>query len=258
MRLFSLLATLLILTGCASSSRDTGPVPSAPQDVTLREISRVPRDQAQSLGGPNKPNGIEYRYRRWVPPETPAFVPRQLDSLDLVLADREKEGWLALYQSPLGAMGENQTYRAILFDTSGRRVWDLDLNPFFSRPDQLEIQDIRYEDGSLYFNEACQTYARDADGACSSLIKVDPETRQVEWRTPYLVSNDIFILHGPYVIAGYGFTAEPDYLYLIDRGTGRIVSREPLDSAHDYLEVENGTLRVVTYTSVYRFELPDV
>lgn len=263
MRSLYLLTALLVLSGCASSRSaaeaepDGGPASPPPQNVTLQEVSRTAREPAQPLGGPNKPNGIDYRYRRWVPAETPAFVPRQLDSLELVLVDQGAEGWLTMYQSPLGEMGPNQTYRAILFDPSGELVWELDLNQFFSRPDQLEIQDMRYEDGSLYFNEACQTYAREADGACSSLVKLDPYTREVQWRTRYLISNDIFILHGPYVIAGYGFTAEPDFLHLIDRQTGQIVSREPLDSAHDYFEVENGMLRVVTYNSVYRFTLPD-
>ena len=59
----------------------------------------------------------------------------------------------------------------------------------------------------------------------------------MEWRTPPLTSNNIFIFADPYVVAGYGFTAEADSLYLVEQRTGRIADRTGLDSAHEYLEI---------------------
>jgi len=107
--------------------------------------------------------------------------------------------------------------------------------------------------GRLYFNEACQTYSREAGGECSSLLRVDPVQGTVDWRTAPLVSNNIILLHGEHVVAGYGFTAVPDTLFLIDRATGRILDRQPLDSAHSYLEFVGDELVVVTSNQVYTF-----
>lgn len=200
------------------------------------------------LSGVNKPEGPEYRLRRSVPSQTPLHVPREMEGLVLFIAEPTPEGWFAFYREPLERMegARNPSFRAVLFGEDWRRRWDLDLNRFLSRPDHLEIQDIRYREGKLYFNEACQSYSREAGGNCSSLLRVDPERQQVEWRTRPRTSNDIFILHGPHVIAGYGFTAEPDSLFWIARETGEIVARRHLPSAHSYLEVQDGRLLVLT------------
>ena len=212
---------------------------------------------ALGLTGANKPNGMEYRLRQTVPEPVPAFVAREMEGLQLFVADRTEEGWLAFYRGPLGGApdAQNVGYRAVLYRRDGGRGWETNLNRFLSRPDRLEIQDIRYADGRLYFNEACQSYSREAGGACSSLLRVNPAAGTVDWRTPPLTSNNVFLLHGPYVIAGYGFTAEPDALFLMDRATGRVLDRQTLDSAHAYLEIVGDELVVVTTNQVYVFAI---
>ncbi len=225
------------------------------EDVLLAEGEPEPEFVSEefrrlNLTGANKPNGMEYRLRRSVPAAAPAFLPRHLDGLELFIADRVPEGWLGFYREPLERMEApaNPRFRAILFAEEGERLWELDLNRFLSRPDHLEIQDIRYQEGELYFNEACQSYSREAGRRCSSLVRLDPRRQVVAWRTPPLTSNNIFLLHGPHVIAGYGFTAEPDSLFWIRRQTGEVVARRRLDSAHAYLEVRDDRLVVVTHS----------
>ena len=166
---------------------------------------------------------------------------------------------MAFYREPLDmwAWSENPRFRVILFDERGKRFWDLELNRFLSRPADLEIQDIRYYGRRLYFNEACQSYSREAGGECSALVKVDPWYRRVEWRTPNLISNNLFIVQDPWVITGYGFTNEPDALFLVEQRSGKVVGRRGIDTAHQYFEVRNGTLVVVTHESVYTFRLPE-
>lgn len=243
------------------------PSPAAePAQVTLRQVSRRAAEAGLGpeayapfgLTGANKPNGPGYRLRRGFPDKTPAYVPRETDGLELFIADAASDGWLALYRTPLARTpddGANAAYRAVLFDANGAARWSLDLNRFFSRPTRLEVQDVRYIDGKLYFNEACQSYSREAGGQCSSLVRVDPARGAVDWRTPPLTSNDVFILHGPHVVAGYGFTAEADWLRVLDRETGRVVARARLDTAHDYLEIKDGRLHVLTSGSHYVFEI---
>lgn len=254
-----------------SPSGGTPPIPSPTQPIapdrvapraTLERVSRTPVSNPtfRSLGltGEHKPNGLQYRLRQSVPANTPPWVSRTRDGMELFIAEETPDGWLGLYRTPLAQMrgGRNPRFRAVMRLAPDAIMWDLDLNPLLSRPDHLEIQDIRYADGKLYFNEACQSYSREAGGQCSSLVRVDPRAGRVDWRTPPLTSNNVFLLHGPYVVAGYGFTDEPDALSLLDRATGRVVATHGLDSAHAYLEFRDGELYVVTNRSLYRFRVP--
>lgn len=249
----------------------TTPPPSTPV-TPLAQLSPAPPAVLRTLGsepigerglaalglsGREKPHGLEFRLRQSVPAELPAYVPRSLDGMELYIADPAEGGWVAFYRDPLsvGKLGPNARFRAVRFGADGARRWDVELNPLLSRTDQLEIQDIRYADGRLYFNEACQSYSRDAGGRCSSLVSVDPVRRAVEWRTPPLTSNNVLLVRGPYIVAGYGFTAEADRLVLVDRATGRVLDQKPLDSGHTYLEFAGDTLVVVTVNRVHRFRI---
>lgn len=241
--------------------------PTAPTQQPRRPVLRLIRREAKRGAGfeqlgltdamPNRPG---LRLRTGTPETMPLYVPPQLDGLDLILSDTTVDGWLGLYRTPLAewaGMHANGRFRAILFGPGGARRWDVDLGRLLSRPDRLEIQDIRYADGKLYFNEACQSYSAEAGGRCSSLVRVDPATAKVDWRTGPLVSNNVLLVHGPWVIAGYGFTREPDALSIVDRQSGAVLLRQSLDSAHSYLQVRDGRLYVITYNSVYVFALTE-
>jgi len=227
----------------------------------LKVVSREPlrgRHSYAALGltGANKPNGLQYRLRVDVPARLPASVPRELEGFPLQLAQATPEGWLALYvSSPDGPPNANSLYRAALFAADGRRRWALELNRFLSRPRNLEIQDLRLRSGKLYFNEACQSYSAEAGGRCSALVRVDPVRGTLDWRSRDLVSNNVFIFSGPYIVAGYGFTREPDFLHLVSPETGRVLATRRLDSAHSYLEERGGRIHAVTTHSVYRLRI---
>lgn len=230
----------------------------APATLTLVSVTEsAGSPAAHGLSGANKPNGIQYRLRQSVPPSTPAFVPTTRDGLDLWIADPVDGGWLAFYREPLGAMSGslNSRYRAALHSADGSIRWVVNLDRVLSRPTGLEIQDVRFDAGELYVNEACQSYSREADGRCSSLIRIDPGTGEVVWRSRPLVSNDIFILTADHVVAGYGFTDEPDSVHLVSRSTGEVVASHPLDTAHSYLELSGDRLLVMTRRRVYDFRI---
>jgi hypothetical protein len=246
-------------TPAPSPRPDRAQPEQARPDRLLRVLDLVRRSDPATLpielSGANKPNGPSMRYRQAVPEDTPAYVDAARGTLELFIADPTPEGWLGFYRGACDALGDVCDYRAVLFDADGTPQWDLDLNPFLLQDRYVEIQDIRYHEGKLYFNEACATYSRETEGQCSYLVRVDPERREEDWRTPPPTSNNIFIIEGDYVIAGYGFTSEEDALYLIERETGRIAARAELDSAHEYLEVQDDRLYVVTYNSFYTFAL---
>ncbi len=56
-----------------------------------------------------------------------------------------------------------------------------------------------------------------------------------------------FVLLGSTIVTGYGFTAEPDFLYAIDRATGRVKGRILLPSSPGRIVRHRNVLTVDTY-----------
>ena len=81
----------------------------------------------------------------------------------------------------------------------------------------------------LYVSTAHRTYAASSGGRNAYLTAIDVGSRVLPWRSAPLVANaDTFEVVGDRIVAGYGFTAEPDRLYLLDRGTGAVTGGIPL------------------------------
>lgn len=225
-------------------------------DLTVEAPPREPND---SFGGGRLRSHIEGALskgspRVWVGPQVPGFVPLMEDSMELFLLDRVGDEFMALYRDPYGAsscgLGDeaNCDYFVRLFDLAGNERWSVDPNALLSRTTYLEIQDIRYADGMLYFNEACQSYASGAGGKCSALLAYDPTAGELRWRTRPLVSNGEFLVHGEYIVTGYGFTSERDYLFVVRRRDGKIMQKVSVPkSAERFTLAEDGLLEVVIY-----------
>ena len=78
------------------------------------------------------------------------------------------------------------------------------------------------------------------------------------WQSDYLISNDIFVLYGDYIFCSYGFTDERDYLYMLDKKNGEVVSRMSLDNKACYIEVKDGKVYVIDVEqNVYVFAIED-
>lgn len=202
----------------------------------------------------------------WAGMPLPSYVAERISTLELLLADRADGGTLAFYREPyeqtsctLGG-GRNCKYIARFYSPAGKLRWALNLSSVLSRPDRIEVQDIRLANGVLYLNEACQSYSAEAGGTCSRLVAIDPVAKQVLWRTEPLISNGRFRVRGCYIIAGYGFTDERDYVHLVDRGTGEVVQRIPVSSSPGQLDlVAPDRLDATLYSGVVRrYRLVDV
>jgi hypothetical protein len=78
----------------------------------------------------------------------------------------------------------------------------------------------------------------------------------VLWRSRPLVANAAsFIVVGDVLITGYGFTAEPDFLYLLNRRSGAVIQTIPLRSGPEYLALKKDVLLVRTYNTDAVFRL---
>lgn len=192
---------------------------------------------------------VSPRDHEWFGPEVPGFVPLESHGRLLDLLDGVEGVYVALYREPfetcgVGAGNRNCGAEVRVFDCFGRELTSVLLTQLMSRPDRLEVQDVRWREGVLYFNEACQSYAREAGGRCSSLVAVDPFAKRVLWRTPSLVSNNWFTVMGDYVVAAYGFTGEPASIRLVRRSDGAVVDRQPLEGTN-FEMTTNGDLVTV-------------
>ncbi len=186
----------------------------------------------------------------WIGPEVPAFVPLEIGSnMKLDLLDRTEGFHVALYRERFATCvgNRNCASEVRVFDCNGFPIAAVPLTPHLSRPDHLEVQDVRYSGGTLYFNEACQSYSREAGGRCSSLVALDVLQRRVLWRTPALTSNNWFALMGEYVVAAYGFTGEPASIRVIRRSDGAIVDRKPLEGTNFEMRTNGDLVSVELY-----------
>ena len=218
-------------------------VPLHAKSVTITRLSSTPKVGVTpplkqfGLTGINKQKNYVQRYR--------CQVPAQYARSGADIMDRVSDGWIVFdRESNIAAhVGEGQ-----------KLFWKIDLGTIV-REKKFEVQDLRYDKGILYFNAACLSYSAMQKGRCSTLYAYDPQKKKLLWHSRYRTSNDIFLVTDHLVIAGYGFTQEPDYLYLLRKRDGKLLKKIKLDSAHDYLEMVGDKLHVMTYNRHVVFRL---
>jgi len=102
--------------------------------------------------------------------------------------------------------------------------------------------------GILYVETAHNTYATSSYGLNGYLNAIDLKTKRLRWRSAAQVANALdFVVLDVTIVSGYGFTKEPDYLYALDRATGRVKGRVLLPSAPQTIARHGNVLTVVTY-----------
>ncbi len=230
-------------------------VRSAGNQLVVRDPPQKPTDNDRGRLRAHIDGGLSTgTVRNWIGPPVPQYVALAEGNAELFLLENAPEGIVAFYREPYGAgscaLGTNANcrYHARLYRPDQSIAWTHELNQFFSRDDHLEVQDVRFVGGVLYWNEACQSYSAEAGGQCSSLVAFDPKNARVLWRSRNRTSNNVFLVLDRYIVSGYGFTAEPDFLFLIDRATGRVRHRARIPAAHEWLElVSPGRLKVEYY-----------
>jgi hypothetical protein len=90
--------------------------------------------------------------------------------------------------------------------------------------------------------------------SCREAINI--KDNRVLWTSPALISNSRnFEIIDDYLITGYGFTEEPDFLYVLRRKTGDVTQKIPLKSGPDYIIRKNNDIFVRTYDTDYIFRI---
>lgn len=110
--------------------------------------------------------------------------------------------------------------------------------------------------GVLYVSTAYNGYARESAGRNAYVSAVRISDGRLLWRSRALVANaQNFLVLGDVLVCGYGFSDEKDFLYLLDRRTGRIMQQLPVRSAPEWIlrSGKTGLVHVKCYDANYVF-----
>ncbi len=120
----------------------------------------------------------------------------------------------------------------------------------------MRVQWAEVIDNVLYVSTSHSTYAESSKGINAFITAIDLSDYGMLWQSAPLVSNaKNFEVIGDNIVCGYGFTAEPDYLYVLNRFTGKKVQTIKLASGPSYIIRKGEKLYVRTYNRNYVFKI---
>lgn len=195
--------------------------------------------------------------------QIPDFVPEQFDGVKLLKVIDSGEAILSLY----GRDFSSATRLLAQHPQTGAGLYALDFSAYVQSPQRIDAdrdfvnQQVVWAqqlDGVLYVAHGHNTYAKSSYGHTGYITALDIDDGfNARWHSPAQVSNAAnFLIRGDHLISGYGFTAEPDYLYVFNRHTGAVLQRVQVKSGPDYILANDNALFVRTYDTDYEFPLP--
>ncbi len=193
--------------------------------------------------------------------EIPATVPDRLGSVRLIRAIPDGPRLQLIYGPDYGG----GSLLASLESSTVGLLRPLDFARYLQPPNvakgeaefvEERIQWAQTAGDLLLVSNFHRTYAKSSKGQNGYLNALEPKTGKLRWRSRPLVCNSgNFVVMGDAVISGYGFTAEKDFLYVLDRRTGAVAQTVPVRSGPEWLILKEGKLFVRTYDTDYVFRL---
>jgi hypothetical protein len=205
----------------------------------------------------------------------PAVIPRSYRGHPVQSLIQGSEQSFILYGSAVRVFGSDYFQPSILVAvdpsvTSVSYVYDFSQYVYSPDPPQKDasgstIEKDRIFEGldwatqvgdTLYVANGYNGYAADSNGLTGYITAIDLHTNTLLWRSAPLTSNaQQFQVVGDVVVAGYGFTAEPDYLYVLDAKSGEVIRRIDLQSGPSYVLQRDGEIFVSCYDIEYTLHL---
>jgi hypothetical protein len=216
-----------------------GPVATTPPSGPTRLVLVSSRPHAPGLS----PEG----------PAPPSWLPKLVQGHDLLTSFRQGNRLFALY----GTDGASASILVAANRRAQRVSYAFDFGSFL-RPTRIargaedlvaeEVAWAREAGGILYVESTHLTYATSSGGRNAYITAIDLTRKKVVWRSAALVANArTFVVAGDDLVTGYGFTKEPDFLYLLDRKTGAVRDRLRLPSAAETITRRGNRIFVRTY-----------
>ena len=279
-KLSILALTACLLTGCGAGEtsvlenttaekQPTEDVASESQSVASTEAVTIDTpetfsvsDESSSQEAPAAPKEISIDFTGIAEfhPEGTAAQPYSLEVLsetynNITFAD---EWYNASEDVSLPMIGENWD---CFYDENYTYQWDEGKLSIFDGENCLYVleyptdkwyvngNNARLENGIFYGASVMNGYAQ--PDTCF-MFAYDLENEKLLWRSADQTYNSMnFLVKGDVIFCGYGFTAEDDYLYQLDKNTGEVIGRLSLKKMPDLMAEKDGRLYVHTYSYDY-------
>ena len=186
-------------------------------------------------------------------PDLPPNVPASYKGNPLIKAIRQDKTITLIY----GKDYASGRYLIAMDKESGKFRYGFDFINYTQSPDYIaadrefifQSTEWAVEEGdTIYVSHNHMTYARSSKGMNAYVTAIDTRAGRVLWRSRPLVSNaNSFEVIGDLIVSGYGFTVEPDFLYLLDKKTGDVRQQLPVKSKADYILHKNNKIYVRMY-----------
>lgn len=136
----------------------------------------------------------------------------------------------------LVAYGDRQSITRVLYHDTAGELHALDLAELDAM--YTTIRHAELHRGIVYLNYANPMSAEANNGDNGYVVAVDASDGSLLWRSETLRANSYnFIVLGDVLLAGYGFTDEPDYIYAINRHTGRVIEELRVPTMAEYFSL---------------------
>lgn len=190
------------------------------------------------------------------------FFPSNVGDLTITYCEKY-DTYYAVYYS-INGEGYNGVVLVALYDKSFKPIATLDFTAFMYAPqtkqgdEEYVLQTISHAHlvgNTLYIQHGHNTYAASSYNQNAYISAIDITNGRIIWTTEPLTCNSNFIIVDNSIICGYGFTAEPDYLYIVDINTGARRNRYKLAKAPALITRKGNYIYVRTYNKDYIYKL---
>ena len=224
----------------------------------LRAVSRASADpvrdmRAPKVFDPSKPLFLAPVEKGKLPPGARGDIPSSFGVDDLRAVIPSGDRLILIYGGRYVAIVNGSTTEYVL-DFEAYR------HPPKANPQWAEfaVEDVTFahvEGTVLYVSNGGGSYAREVFGKKAFMSAIDLTTGKLIWRSDPLVAGSTFGIVGDFIATGYGFTDEPDNLFLLRRDTGKVAAKAHLDSAPESVVVSGTRVHVESYSNAYDFEV---
>lgn len=117
------------------------------------------------------------------------------------------------------------------------------------------VDDFVIEGNVLYVAHGTNGYSDGAGYQTGYITAFNMEKQEIIWTTQPLTCNSHFTIYNNSIICGYGFTSEPDNLFVLDKYSGQRVQKISMKKMVNDVVVRDGLAYVRTYSFDYVFKI---
>ncbi len=120
----------------------------------------------------------------------------------------------------------------------------------------LRVYAAQPDEKTLFVIASSPGYAHEVAGKTGYLAALELSTGKLLWQAGPRIANTYNLAIGKdFLICGYGFTREPDFLFVIDKKTGRTVQKISVKSGPEHIRLAEDKVFVRCYDTDYVFQV---